>query len=141
MDSGPTVLDTSIVVKWFFTDEPLRRQALSVRESVTENPRRFVVPHLFHSELVHVLAKKSGSDLAFVNRALGLVMRLGLVTLGLSETGLAQCARWSCEGLSGYDATFVALAGECDGVWLTADHRAARVVSAGLAMHLSEWSV
>ncbi|MBW2262787.1 MAG: type II toxin-antitoxin system VapC family toxin [Deltaproteobacteria bacterium] len=140
MDSAVTVLDTSVVVKWFFTDEPLRREALAVRQAVADDPRRFVVPHLFYSELIHVLARKSGSDTDFVKRALDLVMRLGLATLGLSEQGFASCSTWCCKGLSGYDATFVALASECDGIWLTADERAARVVSPDLLGNLSDWT-
>ncbi|MFO8071060.1 MAG: type II toxin-antitoxin system VapC family toxin [Polyangia bacterium] len=137
MDRAITVLDTSVVVKWFFTDEPLRREALAVRAAVAENPRRFVVPHLFYSEMIHVLARKSGGDAAFVEQAIGLLLRLGLVTLGLSESGLAHCAALSCQGLSGYDATFVALAEECGGVWLTADKRAADRVPPALARHLA----
>jgi predicted nucleic acid-binding protein len=140
MASGITVLDTSVVVKWFFTDEPLRREALVVRAAVAESPGRFVVPHLFHSELIHVLARKSGSDLSFVDKAFGLVTRLGLVTLGVSQEGFAVCSRWSCEGLSGYDATFVALASEVDGIWLTADEKAARLVGPDLVAHLAGWA-
>lgn len=140
MDRVVTVLDTSVVVKWFFTDEPLRQEALAVRAAVAERPRAFVVPHLFLSELIHVLARKSGSDLPFVDRALGLVVRLGFVTLGLSDEGLSVCSRWSCEGLSGYDATFVALASEVHGTWLTADEKASRLVGPDLATHLADWS-
>ncbi len=139
MNNLVTILDTSVVIKWFFTDEPLRREALAVRAAVADNPRRFVVPHLFLTELIHVLARKSGSDLAFVEQALGLVLRLGLVTLGLSERGLAECCAWSCKGLSGYDATFIALARECDGVWLTADEKAVSLVTPDLARHLTNW--
>jgi predicted nucleic acid-binding protein len=139
MARPPTILDTSVVVKWFFTDEPLRAEALAVRAAVADEPRLFVVPHLFYSEMIHVLARKSGPDEAFVRQALGLLLRLGLVTLGLSERGLADCAAWACQGLSGYDATFVALAGECDGVWLTADEKAAARVPDRLARHLADW--
>ena len=135
-----TVLDTSVVVKWFFTDEPLRREALAVRQAVVDDPRRFVVPHLFYSELIHVLARKSGADAEFVQQALDLVLRLGFPTLALSEQGLAACSSWCCKGLSGYDATFVALASECGGAWLTADETAARLVSSDLLDHLSGWT-
>jgi predicted nucleic acid-binding protein len=125
---GPLVLDTSVAAAWFFVDEPHRREALEVRSSLRDSPERFVVPALFHSELLHVLARKSGRDLPFVREALGLLLRLGIRTLSLSDAALAAAARWACRGLSGYEATFVGLAEDLGGRWLTADARAARLV-------------
>jgi predicted nucleic acid-binding protein len=120
------ILDTSIVAAWFFTDEPQRDDALAVRSELRQKPADFAVPPLFHAELVHVLADKSGSDQRFVSSALDLVVRLGLRTVPLSEAALRRTVDWTCRGLSGYDATFVALAEDLDGYWLTADRRAAR---------------
>lgn len=137
MAEGPLVLDTSIAAAWFFVDEPHRREALEVRADLRDRPERFVVPALFHSELLHVLARKSGRDLAFVREALALVLRLGIRTLPLSDAALAAAARWACRGLSGYDATFVGLAEDLGGRWLTADTRAARVVGARRAILLA----
>jgi len=130
---GPLVLDTSVAAAWFFVDEPHRQEALEVRADLRDHPERFVVPALFHSELLHVLARKSGRDLPFVREALGLLLRLGIRTLSLS----AAAARWACRGLSGYEATFVGLAENLGGRWLTADARAARVVGARRAVLLA----
>ncbi|MFN2426323.1 MAG: PIN domain-containing protein, partial [Candidatus Binatia bacterium] len=66
------VVDTSIVVPWFFTDESRRGHALTARDAIRDQPARFVVPPLFHSELVHVLARKSARNERFVREALGL---------------------------------------------------------------------
>lgn len=135
---GPWVLDTSVVVRWFFTDEPLRDEALRVRAAVRDQPRRFVVPHLFVSELTHVLARKSGRDRKFVRIAVDLVLRLGTPTLALSESAISSAVDWACRGLSGYDATYVALAEDLGGRWLTADEKAADV--AGRRAHrLGSW--
>lgn len=136
---GPWVLDTSVAAAWFFTDEPLRREALALRRHLREHPERYVVPALFHAELVHVLARKSGRDRAFVRAGLELVLRLGLRTLTLSRDALWRTAEWTCRGLSGYDATFVALAEDIRGRWVTADERAAQAAGRTKAQALRSW--
>jgi predicted nucleic acid-binding protein len=136
----PWVLDTSVAAAWFFTDEPLRRQALAVRKHLGDQPAHYLIPPLFHAELVHVLARKSGRDLAFVRGALQLVLRLGIRTLLLSEAALLRTTHWACRGLSGYDATFVALAEDLGGRWLTSDERAARAAGHEIAQPLKTWS-
>lgn len=138
MGSPAWVLDTSVAAAWFFTDEPLRDQALEVRAHLRDHPDAFVVPALFHSELVHVLARKSGRDERFSHSALELVLRLGIRTLHLSGEALLRSVHWACRGLGGYDSTFVALAEDLGARWLTADGRAAKVARR-LATPLSTW--
>lgn len=133
------VLDTSIVVGWFFEDEPLRELCLRVRDRLRHDPSLFIVPHLFHSEFAHVLARRSGRDAGFVTAAVQLLLRLGVRTLALPETALLRVAHWACQGLSGYDATFLALAEDVGGTWLTADERAAKIAGAG-AQTLRGWA-
>lgn len=132
------VLDTSVAAAWFFTDEPLREQALLVKDDLGADPRRYLIPPLFHAELVHVLARKSARDENFVEEAFRLILRLGIRTLTLSESALVRTAYWACQGLSGYDAAFVALAEDVGGHWLTADNKAARL-SGDLARTLGSW--
>lgn len=136
---GLWVLDTSIAAAWFFTDEPLRSEALAVRNHLRDEPQRFLVPHLFHAELVHVLARKSGRNRRFVHDALDLFLRLGVRTLPLAETALLRSVDWACRGLSGYDATFVALAEDVGGRWLTGDESAAKIAGRGNAETLRSW--
>jgi len=133
------VLDTSIAVSWFFTDERGREEALAVRADLKEAPGSYAVPPLFHAELVHVLARKSDRDSDYTRQALRLVLRLGIRTLPLSEQALLRTADWACQGLSGYDATFVALAEDLGGRWLTADEWAARVAGEKAAQTLEAW--
>ena len=66
------VLDASVAVPWFFLDEPARDVALSIRTAIRDRPQDFVVPPLFHSELLHVLARKSDKDTRFVRAAIRL---------------------------------------------------------------------
>ena len=133
MDERLRVIDTSVVIPWFFVDEPNRVQALHLRDSLKQQPSRFLVPPLFHSELIHVLARKSGAEGAFVSRSLELILRLGLRTIALSEEALFRCAHWACSGLSGYDATFVALAEDVGGLWTTSDKKAAKLAGSEVA--------
>ncbi len=137
---GPWVLDTSVVAPWFSTDEPQRPQALALRDAVRDQPRRFVIPHLLHSELVHVLNRKSGGDAVFVRDALALFLRLGMATLPLTEGALLRTAHWAAKGIGGYDATFVALAEDLGGRWVTADERAAKVAGRTRAVTLRSWA-
>ncbi len=130
------VLDTSIAAAWFFIDEPLRAPALEVQRDLRDRPHAYAIPHLFHSELIHVLARKSGGDEAFVRNGIELVVRLGIRTLSLSHDMLTGAGSWACRGLSGYDATFVALAESIGARWLTADVKATRVVGPKLAQSL-----
>lgn len=135
------VLDTSVAVGWFAQQDAQSLAALRVRAEVRDNPDRFVVPPLFHAELVHVLTRKSERDEEAVRAALRIILRLGIRTQALSEGALLRTAHWSCAGLGGYDATFVALAEDLNGCWLTADGRAARVVGPELAVTLTDWAI
>jgi predicted nucleic acid-binding protein len=128
------ILDTSVVASWFFSDEVHHRLSLTVRARVHEHPSLFVVPPLFYSELVHVLARKSKRDEPFVHAAMHLVLRLGLRTLPLSERALGRMPHWTCSiGLSGYDATLVALAEDLGGKWVTVDAKAAKKAGSRVA--------
>ncbi len=136
---GPCVLDTSIAVGWFFTDEPLRKKSLLVRRDLADRPQHYIVPPLFHSELIHVLVRKSKRNEEFVGTALQLTLRLGLRTLLPSPAALKRTVYWACRGLSGYDATFLALAEDVGGTWLTADERAVKAAGRKHARALARW--
>jgi predicted nucleic acid-binding protein len=87
------------------------------------------VPELFMTEVLAVLARLPDAIEGRVVEALALLEALGLARVGNGHDLLAQAARIAVSWqLSGYDATYVALARLVDGVWLTADVRAARRV-------------
>jgi predicted nucleic acid-binding protein len=134
------VLDTSVVAAWFFDDDPSHDESLAVRAHLKDHASAFVVPPLFYSELVHVLARKSGRRASFVRAALLAVLHLGLRTVPLREAALLRSATWACKGLGGYDATFVALGEDLNAKWITADVRAARKAGAARALALGSWT-
>ncbi len=119
------VVDASVAIKWFVTSEPLVEEAEQVLGEIEANPARYMVPDLFMSELLAVLCRLPGSTPAKVKEALSLVEALGMTRVGNGHELLALAAdfadRWK---LTGYDATYLALASLAGGEWLTADARA-----------------
>ena len=122
-----TVVDASVALKWFVAGEPLADEAARVLDEIERDPSPYLVPELFMNELLAVLCRLPDSRPAKVQEAIALVEALGMTRVGNGHDLLALAAdfagRWK---LSGYDAVYVALAASCDGVWLTADARAAR---------------
>ena len=131
------VVDASVAIKWFVTGEPLVDEAAQVLDQIGRDPTRYGVPDLFMNELLAVLCRLPGSQPAKVQEVLSLLEALGMARVGNGHELLALAAdfagRWR---LSGYDAVYVALAALSDGVWLTADARAARRVSESRLVHL-----
>jgi predicted nucleic acid-binding protein len=123
------ILDASVALKWFAEDEPRTAAALQVLESVGRNPEQYIVPEIFMAECLAVLCRMRGATVDRLREALTLMESLGIERAGcgheLMQTATEYAISWS---LSGYDAIYVALAALTDGVWLTADARAARRV-------------
>ncbi len=124
-----TVLDASVAIKWFVKDEPHLREAAEVLDEIERDPSGFLVPELFMNELLAVLCRLPDGRPARVQEALALVEALGLTRIGngheLLSLAVDFAVRWK---LSGYDSVYAALAALANGVWLTADRRAARRV-------------
>lgn len=119
------VVDTSVALKWFVTDEPLVQEAGYVLNEIERDPSPYLVPELFMNELLAVLCRLPGSQPSRVQQALALVEALGLTRVGNGHELLELAADFArLWRLSGYDAVYVALAALTDGVWLTADSRA-----------------
>jgi predicted nucleic acid-binding protein len=124
------VLDASVAVKRFASGEPLVKEASAVLDHVERAPDDFVVPELFMNELLAVLAKFG--DKARVAEAMTLVEELGIPRVGNGHQLIQAAAEVACDwGLSGYDATYVALARLSGAKWLTADARAVKKVRQG----------
>lgn len=121
------VLDASVAVKWFVDSEPLAGEARAVLSDIEGAPGAFLVPELFMTELMAVLVRIG--DGPRVHEALRLVEELGLTRIGNGRELLRSAATFACDwGLSGYDATYLALASLTGSRWLTADARAAKKV-------------
>ena len=89
------------------------------------------------NELLAVLCRLPGSQPANVREALSLVEALGMARVGNGHELLALAADFAGQWrLSGYDAVYVALAALSDGVWLTADARAAQRITNSSLVHV-----
>ena len=113
------ILDASVVVKWFALEDPVEDQnALTVLDQVKTNVRNFAVPELLYSECLHVFWHKF-QNAADVSWAMERLFRLGIKPLRF-DASIASLAAESLEdGLSGYDATYLAFARSVKGKWFT----------------------
>lgn len=130
------VLDASVALKWF-ADEPQSEAALRWLDSVQEDPDNFVVPEIFFSECLAVLCRMREAKIERVQESLKLLESLGLTRVAHGHELLDLAANYALTWkLSGYDAIYVALAALIDGVWVTADERAARLVKTSRRVRL-----
>jgi predicted nucleic acid-binding protein len=120
-------LDASIAVKWFVPDgdanDAVAEQAL---RDVAAHPARYVVPELFVYEMLAVLCRrfKQASD---AQRAMDRLTRLGLRRVRTDERLARTAIRLAYRHrLTGYDASYAALAVELPATWLTLDEEAHR---------------
>lgn len=131
------VLDASVSLKWFVPGEPLAAEAAKVLDAIAEDPRPYAVPELFMNEVLAVLARLPGATRDRVSGALALIESLGLARIGNGHDLLSTAAAFACDwGVTGFDAVYLAAAALGDGVWLTADARAARKVQRTSLVHL-----
>jgi predicted nucleic acid-binding protein len=131
------VLDASVALKWFVAGEPLAADAANVLDAIAADPRPYAVPELFMNELLAVLARLPGATRDQIGAALALIESLGLARIGNGHDLLTMAAGFACDwGLTGYDAVYLAAAALGDGVWLTADARAARKVRRKHLVHV-----
>lgn len=131
------ILDASIAVKWFFSDEEGHEKAREVLNRLVEHPEQFSVPSLFFFELAAVLTRKSKFEKKFIQESLEAVFQLGVPAMEVGEELLEGAISISClYQVSYYDALYIALARILKGVWLTADVKAVKKLPSGFALNL-----
>ena len=93
------VIDASVEIKWFVTEEPLVDEAAQVLDEIGSGPAPYGVPDLFMNELLAVLCRLPGSRSPRVQEAPSLVEALGMARVGNGHELLALAAdfagRWS----------------------------------------------
>lgn len=119
------ILDASVAIK-FFVDEDIGAEAAThVLAQIKNQPRHFAVPEIFFCEMLSVLCRLT-HDGRKVNEYMEALQDLGLERIGHGRELLRRAATLSCQyRIRGYDAIYLATAELCQGVWLTADHKAA----------------
>ena len=128
------IIDASVAIKWFVT-EPGRESALVLLTEVFENPRQFAVPELFFFELAHVFHRVLPQATTQQVNLLEQVTVFGWQRFVMTPELLRETRHFQSLGLSGYDGSYVALAKQLKGRWITADRKAHDRVA---RLHVSE---
>ncbi len=116
------IIDASVALKWVHEESGSER-AREVLFDLQEHPKAFAVPELFYFEMEAILLR------LFIASKVSSIMD-GLIRLGIyrynMDLELAQETAALAEKykLTGYDASYVALATLLKGKWITFDHKA-----------------
>lgn len=122
------VLDASVAVRWFLKGEA-DKAAKQVLARLVHEPELFAVPELFCFETFAVLERLHPAPVeAFVEGVIPLLQN-GLLRFPMTESLAQRADAFVKKGLTGYDACYVALADELQGVWLTFDEQAVSKVA------------
>ena len=127
------VLDASVVLKWFRTeDEQHVEEAHELRGQFESGELVVIVPRLLTLEVLNVAARRW----AWEERALvDLVATLRKLRFEVGDPEPELVARWAARGLTAYDAVYVALAEE-EGIDLVTDDDLIVGVAAAVAVPL-----
>lgn len=129
------VVDASVAVRWFLKDEQ-HPHADAVLRNLIDTPENFAVPELFCFEVYAVLSRvhPNGHDV-FVEAVLPIING-GIFRQPMTESLANQADLFVKKGLTGYDASYAALAKEMKGMWLTFDEKAHSCLAKERISHL-----
>ncbi|MBI3970181.1 MAG: type II toxin-antitoxin system VapC family toxin [Chloroflexi bacterium] len=113
------VLDASVVLKWLKAEGEQQLAAAQAWERLFRAGMLFVtVPSLLFLEIVNIAARRLRWD---AERVAALAVALGQFGFAVQEPSLGRVAYWTTQGLTAYDACYVALAEERGVPLITAD--------------------
>lgn len=132
------ILDASVAIRWYI-EETKHPNANIVLEKLVEKPENFAIPELFPYEMLSVLYRLHSEAQQIFSKDINTILHSGILRYPMTENIYTRADRFIKMGLVGYDAVYVALAEELDGVWLTFDARAHnKIASEGLSINLFE---
>ena len=119
------VLDASVLLKWFHTKEESRvEEAKRLQARFEAGELHVLVPSLLWLELLNVAARR----LRWSREQLeALAERLGALGFAVVEPELERVARWAAQGLTAYDAAYLAVAEQTGAQLITDDAELVRV--------------
>lgn len=124
------VIDASVGVKWFFSDEHNHAQSLKVLNMLVLNSAKYVVPDLFFIEVSSVLSRKSSRDYQFCLKALRTIYGFGIKAVPSNGELLEQALHTASKlKLSVYDGIYLSVAENLKGKWITSDKEAIKTIS------------
>ena len=130
------VLDASVILKWFQGEGERHAGAARSLRTAYEHGELFVrAPSLLHLEIVNVAGRRWGWSRAALRRLAAGLERLGFE---LAEPNLGRVAAWTAQGLTAYDAAYVAVA-ETAAVKLVTDDERILAVAPQVAVPLARY--
>jgi predicted nucleic acid-binding protein len=131
------VIDASIAIRWFLKEETHPSSDV-VLQHMVDHPERFAVPELFCFEVFSVLCRVHPQGRKAFIKGMIPILHSGIFRQPMTASLAEKAAGFITKGLTGYDACYVALAQELNGVWLTFDRKAHQTVRhKGLSHDLS----
>jgi predicted nucleic acid-binding protein len=122
------VLDASVVLKWFHSEgEANAEAAKALRERFEAGALRVAAPPLLWLEILNVAARRWCWGGAQLDALAASLPELGFE---LIEPELEGIAEWAAEGLTAYDAAYVAVAEEAGIPLLTDDAEICKIAPA-----------
>lgn len=129
------VLDASVVLKWFHAEgERHLKAARSLRTRFEAGELRVLAPPLLWLELLNVAARRWGWT---QDQLIQLAAALPNLGFDLIEPDLTEIARWTAQGLTAYDAAYVAVADQT-GIELITDDTGIVAAAAKIAIPLGD---
>ena len=122
MERFQTILDASVIAKWFLVEEGGER-ALQLRDEYVKGTIDIAVPELLLYEVANVLRYKDFSE-EDVKKAMLSLMDMDLFIAGMSHSLMERTVEISMEcGITIYDGVYVALAESLSTELVTADRK------------------
>jgi len=132
------VLDASVALRWYVAGEE-HPNAEAVLERLLEAPELFAVPELFFYEVQAVLARLHPGYPSVYSDGFLPATQAGPLRYPMTEGIATHAASFVAKGLTGYDATYAAVARELGAQWLTFDERAHELLRGeGVSVNLAE---
>lgn len=118
------VLDTSVVVKWFSTDEHGVDNAISLRQHMLEGKCSIVIPDLLFYELANALRHNPNFTARDVRESLDSIFNMGLDVMKIDNAVIACAIDIAYRfNVTVYDSYFLALSQIEKAPFVTADYK------------------
>ena len=117
------IVDASVALRWLLKDEA-HPHADAVLERLISEPGSFAVPELFAFEVYSVICRLHPRPLEAYLHGIVPTLQGGVHRHPMTEDLVRRAHPFVEAGLTGYDATYAALAKELQGKWLTFDEKA-----------------
>lgn len=121
------IIDASVAIRWLLADES-HPNAEAVLEKVVTTPESFAVPELFGFEVFSVIQRLHPDGVNAYTRAIVPILQSGIFRQPMTEELALAAEPYIKSGLTGYDASYAALAKMVGGRWLTFDQSAHNLI-------------